>query len=53
MPQIFGNFAFREVQFRFAFLGFALGAIVGVMFSYILMILLSIAGICIGVYLPI
>lgn len=53
MPQIFGNFALREVQFRFAFLGFALGAIVGVMFSYILMILLSIAGICIGVYLPI
>lgn len=53
MPLVFGNFAFREVQLRFAFIGFCAGAFVGVMFSYILMLLLSLTGIFIGVYLPV
>lgn len=53
MPLVFGNFALREVQLRFAFIGFCAGAFIGVMFSYLLMLLLSITGIFIGIYLPV
>ena len=53
MPTYFGNYAYREVQLRLAFCGFCIGAFIGVMFSYILMFLLSITGIFVGLYLPV
>lgn len=53
MPNVFGKFALREVQFRFAFIGFAFGALFGSLFSYILMFIMAVCGICIGIYLPI
>lgn len=53
MPNVFGNFALREVQFRFAFIGFSSGALIGVVFSYILMVILGIIGLIVGLYLPI
>lgn len=53
MPGIFGNFAFREVQIRLSFFLSLAGALLGSVFSYLLMIILFLVGIFLGLYLPI
>lgn len=53
MPDIFGNYAFREVQIRLIFIFSLFGALIGSVFSYFLMFVLFIAGIILGLYLPV
>lgn len=53
MPDIFGNYALKEVQIRLGFLCSLAGALIGSIFSYLLMLILFIAGIIIAIYLPI
>lgn len=53
MPEIFGNYALREVQFRFSFISIVAGALIGLFFSYALMFILAFIGFFIGYYIPI
>ena len=53
MPVVFGNYAYREVQLRFCFIGFSIGALFGVIISYTLMFILAFSGIFLGMYLPV
>ena len=53
MPDIFGNYAFREVQIRLIFIFSLFGALIGSVFSYLLMFILFIVGIILGLYLPV
>lgn len=53
LPEVYGNYALKEVQFRFAFIGFCAAAFIGSIFSYVLMLILSISGLFVGLYLPI
>lgn len=53
MPEIFGNFALREVQIRYCLIGCLVGAFVGVLFSYYLMLILIICGLFSGLWIPI
>ncbi len=53
MPNVVTNYSLKEIQIRFAIFAVCIGLLVGVLFSYYLMIILAIVGFCIGWYLPI
>lgn len=53
MPDVFRNYAYREIQIRLSFIFCLLGALIGSVFSYLLMFILFIAGIILGIYLPV
>lgn len=53
MPEIFGNYALKETQIRLSFIFCLGGALIGCVFSNILMFILFVSGLLIGFYLPI
>ena len=53
MPDVVTNYSLREVQIRFSFISFFVGLVLGYLFSYYLMVILSIALFCVAWYLPI
>lgn len=53
LPSSFNNYALRETQFRLAFILSLLFALLGSVFSYLLMVIMFVLGIFAGIYLPI
>lgn len=53
MPHNFGNWAFREAQFRIMIIAILISIFIGLLVSYILMFLLLVTAIIVSYYLPI